>query len=89
MGRISKYDLEPLFGICRKCGDQVECIDSRALRTYRRRRHRCTNYKCGFRYTTHEVYIEDWKDMEEASNQAKSLLRVVREAVLSSTSNIY
>jgi transcriptional regulator NrdR family protein len=44
---------------CPECGTKAEVIDSRVNHlSFVRRRRRCTNEKCGHRYTTFEVPAE-------------------------------
>lgn len=82
MGRRSQYIVPKNFGECRKCGTKVECVDSRATENHRRRRWKCP--KCGDRFTTREVYAEDWdiamrvkRIPEQATNLVRSLASVL------------
>lgn len=46
--------------ICPKCGGGVNCTDSRAgTRNSVRRRRRCLESNCGFRFTTYETQLPE------------------------------
>ena len=60
---------------CPKCGDSFPIvIDARASGISKRRRRECL--ACGHRYTTFEVYAEDFKKLEFAKKQMQEVMKI-------------
>lgn len=63
---------------CPKCdSEQTTVIDSREplKKNFIRRRRKCINEKCGFRFTTHESFFELKEDI------SKKVLRDIRKVL--------
>jgi len=67
--------------VCKRCGTQGHCIDSRSNKDYVRRRYRC---ECGHGWTTVELFVEETVAYERFKVQrfrAKQSDEGIRQAI--------
>jgi len=62
------------FGFCPKCQGALDTVDSRAGRSYRQRRRKCR--ECKYKFSTIEVYADDWKALNENVRLAAEMARL-------------
>lgn len=63
---------------CHKCGSTARnVIDTRPLTEHVRRRCECA--RCGYRYTTVEMTMDDWVQFQKWQDQYRRFMAVIAE----------
>ena len=65
---------------CPKCETRAQCIDSRdCAERKRRRRYKCPSKTCGHRFTTIEVSVDKFFEIDETAKKIKKLMDLIKK----------